>query len=823
MATEFLIGTQRAISVLEKGYAYDIRPGVNPEDWAFTKPDGTPSYIYQWPVPTHVYHGNKKLATLPMPSPITLLPAILDPAWETTVASVGPHARQSLMEFNQTRGSWIEYPRLHLKDWVFVNKSGDFDNPAEITSIKPVPANRGICINFCAFGPALNQRTIISIDFGATNANKKFTLNINADGKGYLSRGNNPVVPLAEGYLVPNRWADVQGRWYKFFIMPIRRNRILFSSSTGGSFVWQDEDIPTHNTASPEEPKDLITALTLVASYAIRAHQKVAIQPNIMAFSGEATGTGVNKIVSGALTTLRNIFWNPRAPSLVDVAARNKVEYDLMSSKIKPSHIQVTYQSLIGGGGPAFQQNPPNPVPNHPVPNLGKERYALKPTVKLSRPNVAEEDKYHTPIFYRTEPSEATVPQVITASTEDIMPDIIEFNHNQDQKLMAGGIRLKNGHLHGTLKNVFNIPFQFKMESNTFLEGVLTKPGYDAKYQQQYLAFDLQDLMRWLDNTTVQDINRLDGLALDDAVKQLLISAGFPANGSKWDIDPTPSYVDRKTGITRKLIRLSKGEADDEPTNLSDVVKTVTQWLDMIVENYTSSSEFPFRWVYGFRPYFNPTTELYEYRFFFKDPAKMTQSRVNQFYATTDAAVSGLVAEGQTYANAIDNAYLVVHQNFKSYLIEPEANALLFVGMDELGNPISRYIQDSSSIDGSLAYESQPANWLGEKRIVVVIDSSFNTPELVTAGLGKMFGRISRTRQHIEFDAQWEPTIRMWDNINVQYYLADGTTLVNPQFRISGMSIRHLKDPNPGNVIPGIKDNMKVTYQAERWYDQREV
>jgi hypothetical protein len=164
-----------------------------------------------------------------------------------------------------------------------------------------------------------------------------------------------------------------------------------------------------------------------------------------------------------------------------------------------------------------------------------------------------------------------------------------------------------------------------------------------------------------------------------------------------------------------------------------------------------------------------------------------------------------------------------VHQNFSSYLIEPEANALLFVGMDDIGNPIMRYLPDNSSIDGSLAYANQPANWLGEKRMVVVIDSSFNTPELVTTGLGKMFGRISRTRQHIEFEGQWEPRIRIWDKINVQYYLANGVTLVDHQYRITGMNISHKKDANPGSEITGIYRNVRCNYQAERWYDTREA
>lgn len=827
MATQFLLGTQRDISVKQSGYAYDIRPGSNPEDWGFTLPNGQPSHVYQWPMPSHVYRGNKKLSRIAMPSPITLLPAILHPDWERTIASTGPFARPSLMEFNQTNGVWEEWPRLHVKDWVFINKSADYDNPSEISSIRPVPRNAGISINFCAFGPALGQRTILSISFGATTDARKFTLNINADGKGYLSRGNNPVVPLAEGYLVPNRWADIQGRWYKFFILPIRRNRILFSSSTGGSFVWENPDIPNGSLSmtggsgaafetGDSNPTNLIDALTELAAMSIRAHQKVAIQPNIMTYTGTSIGSGAAKFAAGVITTLKDLFTNPRVPDLTQVAQRNKIEFDLLTNRVKPEHVQVGYTTYIGGGGPAFQQNP---IP----PSQGIQRSILKPTVTLKRPDVAEEDKYHTPIFYRAEPSEPSIHQVISASYEDVMPDVIEFTHNQEQRLMAGNVKLKNGHNHGILKNVFNIPFQYKEEGNVFLEGVITKPNFSVKYNQQFIGFDLQDLNRWLDNTTVQDINRLDGLALDDAVKALMGSAGCPVDGSKWDIDPTPSFVDRQRKITKKLVVLSKGQADDEPTNLTDYVKTVSDWLSYLVENYTSASEFPFRWVYGFRPYFNSNTGLWEYRFFFKNPDLMTQETFYRFYATTDAALNARVANGEAFNVAVINAYQSVHQNFTSYLIEPEANALLFVGMDDTGNPIMRYLPDNNSIDGSLAYANQPANWLGEKRMVVVIDSSFNTPELVTAGLGKMFSRISRTRQHIDFDAQWEPRLRLWDKFNLQYYLANGTTLVDHQFRVTGLNITHKKDSNPGSERTGIYRNVLCHYQAERWYDTREA
>lgn len=776
----------RTISTKESGYGFDMRPGASVDDWLFTN-------AYAWPK-AQKFYGTSSLINDFLPSPITLLPAVLSPLWETEISDSGPYARSPLAEYSIVEGTWEEYPRLHAKDWVIVNKSAT----GVLKSKKPLPANRGLTVFFRAFGPALNQKTVLSIKFGYNDDSRVFNLNIDADGKGYLSKGSDSfgtLKRLAEGYLVPNRWTSMTADWHKVFILPHGRNRILITSSSGGSFMWQDPSIKREGTGEEIPP------LVPTAFFHVTAHQKVAHQVRPIAYVGTPSGADERRVVYGTVA--------PYDPALYSTArtpnAANQVknlEWDRFSKVILPEHATVTFTT--------------NALTT-------MARHSVKPTFRLARPDLAEEHIYHTPFVYRGEVSEGPVRQEAPDQSLDPMIDLIEFNHNQDEKVMTGSVKFKNAHNHGQFKNVFNIPFEWREGANTWIEGVLTKPTHSVKGNQQFVEFDLQDKMRWLENTFVADLNRLDGMAIDDAVKALCKAIGMNPDGSEWDIDEVPSFIDRKTGIKKKTIKLSKGHADDEPTNLTDVVKTVADWLEYIVTTYTSAAVHPFRWVYGFRPYptENPITHTitWDYKFFFKDPGRFSTTPVKVFWPTTALAILPVLQGGG--GATLESAYRSVHQNLQSYLIEPEMNALQVVGMDEMQKPIIVPVQDKRSIDATLAYDDQPANWLGEKRYVAYLDSSLNTKELCTQVAGKLFQRGKKTRQRITFNAQWEPTVRIWDLITVKSYRANGTSLTTHDYRITGFSVDHRADCD--EPVPGQYINRPAQYTAEREYDERET
>ncbi len=770
----------RDISVGQSGYAFDARPGANPDLWLFTN-------TYAWPKAKKFY-GTSSLINDFLPSPITLLPATLDPAWEISTDTKGPYARNSLVDYSIVQGTWEEYPRLTTKDWVIVNKSGT----GTLRSKKPLPANGGLTVFFRAFGPALNQKTILSIRFGDNNptGSRVFTLNIDADGKGYLSKGTGPSLQkLAEGDLVPNRWTSMQADWHRVYILPHGKNRILITSSSGGSFMWQDSSIP-RSTSNDEVPPLVPTAF-----FHVVANQKIAHQVRPIAYKGTPTGSGKTRKHFGTVQPIDpTMFSTERTPNLAELIKGK--EYDIFQKGITPADVTVTYNT--------------NALTT-------MKRKSIRPTIRLSRPDISEEGIFGTPFFYRAEFREEPIRQATIDQQIDFMLDLSKFSHNQDERLMTGSIEIKNAHNHGALKNVFNIPFEWQESGHVYLRGILTKPTHTVKGNQQKIAFDLQDQMRWADNTFVADLNRLDGMAIDDAVKALLISTGFPKDGSRWDIDESPSFVDRKTGVKKKTIKLSKGHADDEPTNLTDVVRTVSDWMEYIVNTYTSAPVYPFRWVYGFRPYFNSITGLYEYRFYFKDPARFSNTPIKVFWPTTTLAATPTPDGGGA---TLETAFRSVHRDLTAYLVEPEFNALQVVGMDEQQKPIIQQFKDDKSIDATLAYGAQPANWLGEKRYVAYLDSALNTKELVTTVGAKLFKRGKVARQRIEFSAMWEPTVRIWDLIRIHSYLANGTTLTTHDYRITGFSVDHTNDCN--ETFPGQYIVRPARYTAERVYSTRE-
>jgi hypothetical protein len=221
----------------------------------------------------------------------------------------------------------------------------------------------------------------------------------------------------------------------------------------------------------------------------------------------------------------------------------------------------------------------------------------------------------------------------------------------------------------------------------------------------------------------------------------------------------------------------------------------------------------------------NILTGFYEYRFFFKNPSNFSTTPVKVFWPTHDLAI--LPEDVGGGGATVETAYRSVHRNLRSYLIEPQFNALHCIGMDETQTPIIKYKEDKDSIDASLRYlatetkAAQPANWLGEKRYVAMLDSALNTPELVNAALGKLFLRGSRTRQHIEFEADWEPTVRLWDLVRIKSYRANGTSLSTHDYRIIGFKVDHKNDCN--EAFAGQYINRPTTYVAERWYDEREI
>lgn len=801
MAFELYVDTANRIGIEQEGFAFDLRPGVQPSDWLF---EGT----YAWPVPP----GNVQ--------PITLMPAQLDPEWATTAADTGPFARYRLSHFDLLDGSTAEeYPRLHDKDWVVLPKQ----ETCTLRTKKRLHAGGGISYNFRVEGPQLRNEIITQLTFGHDNPDKQFHLTVREDGRGFLFRGSNmnppPEDQLAEGWLVPRRWGTLVGKeWVRLFILPYGRNRLLITSSTGNGFVWEDEGI---TRASPPKGGGGAALLSATSGDSIvgaprygpvtqpglvkaKTFKKMAVQLRPISYKGPIV-TGANR-VGGTI--------KPKYPSVI-------------------STVKIPLSSLLGPGLTTSVTADTNDIVDaqatyDPQAAGPEDKHVLNPTVTLSRRNVSEDDHNHTPFFYRLETKYQSEGVDRPALISNIRADVTQLEHNHSENGITGNVKVRFPGNHKEYARAFNLPFQIVDDNNIFLDALLISPTLDYTSAVPYvnsstLSFEIQSKMKILESTLVADLTRLDGLSISTAVKNILISAGFPENGSAWIIDETPTLASGE-GITQ----LSKAEADDEATNLSDAVRSVADWLRYIIETYTSSSEPPFKWVMGFQPFYDVAQERFVYKFFFRDPAKISTAPVKIWYPNAQIAMTASALGEDMVDVPYSQVHRTVHMQFHEEAIEPEANAVMVAGLGDKATPsqeahekestsgvLKSYKEDRPSINPTTLLEDRPANWLGYKRMVVLVDSSLNTEPLVKAACEKLFNRLTRARIRATFKAQWEPTVKLWDKVTIWQHDLEGN-LVSFDWRVTGYNVRHLQDTSDTSQ-PGVVRNREATYFVERW------
>lgn len=751
----------RNVSVKERGFYRDFRPALNPEEWIL---DG----LYIWPSPKNIPAQdtfNQKLH-LPLP-PVTLLPAPLHPEWVSSANDTGPFSRLKLDYFTQTpSGGWKEYPKDNAKDWVFYNLAKPTGgSPSSLVSKTEAPKNCGFVIDFKAYGPPHGRATIFSLTYGNDDPDLAFRLNINEDGKGYLARGDgtDPEDRLVEGYLVPNVLGTLYNRWHRIFVFPHSRNRILITSDAGGSILWEDKTLPRGPGLVTQA--NYVPPITQRAKWRIDSYTKMEVRPNILAFQGnpaggslvEGTATPKNRNLIGILTEVAGL------------AVRQDREYDLLSYP------------------PGRTTGPPltTSYTTHANPNGTTE---LKPKLTLQKKATAEEHKYETPQAFRMEMSQPATRQARAGATVDFTPDIIELSHTFDEGMLTGHVKIRNAHLYPQLRDRVNLQYEYREASGMHLLAVMVNPRWTVMGNQQFMEWDLQDERKHLDKVYLGDVNRLDGLALHDAVKLLCHNVGFPDDGSEWDIDAAPSFQVHEPDaagvdhiVTKSVTVLSKGEADDAPTNLSDSIRSFSEWMDYLVDTYTSSPAYPFKWVWGSWPQLTDEGGDLEFRwkFHFKNPKNFGTTPVFDFFPTGTKAMS---MGGRTFQTAYQSYYT----EFTPELVEPEFNVLSVTGYDqgERERPITYIWRDKASIKGDTALEDRPTNWLGEERSLIYIDPALNTDEMVRAAGQRIFDRGRLAQLKIEIEAEWQPVITPWSLVRFYNYRQDGTTLEYRTMRV---------------------------------------
>ena len=771
MAEAAIIDGARKIGLETAGFGFDLRPGANPDDWEFTD-------TYAWPVDDG-------------PSPITLMPALLKEEWATTQADSGIYARDRLEHYTQeVSGSWEQYARLHAKDWTFQPKQIG----TSLTSSYSLEPGAGIGVHLFAHGPQLNTENVLEVHFGHTDPAKRYGLNLREDGQAYLYRGGlegTTVEPLMKGWIVPNRWGSILHRWLKLFILPHGRNRILISSSAGRGFVWEDKrlsrgDEPLETAGAvllgANPPNESLTGVTKWPTVTDRAPfmlripaSKTVVQPR-----------SLRSVLSGTLKT--------GGPAVTGGPAYSRQKTPIITSA---GAFPVVGPSLTGIV--ADRRRAEDLAVGYSTPyDLPGGLKGVTPTVTFSRTDNGRRDEEYSPILYRIEPSEPPTETEKTGTGSDLTEGMIRFTHRHDKDGMTGSVRIRNAEDHSAYRRAFNIPFNWTQDDHEYVQAVLLEPKYEWDGADQFLEFALQDLWKILETTLLVSMGRLDGLGISEAVEKILLAAGFPADGSMWDIDPTPSTADGSA-----LITLSKGEADDEPTNLPDVVRSAAEWLRYIRDEYTSGDVLPFQWIMDFAPVLDPDTGLFSTRFRFKDPAGISIAPVKTFYAThADAEALG----GAPHTTS----YLSVHQEYSEESIEPEANDVYVFGLGPDDKPIRAHLADQRSMDPTIPLASRPSNWLGEPRQYILRDTSLNTQAQVTGACGRLFKRLSKARARARFRAMWEPTVRLWDTVRL-FYSSDPNDYED--WKVTAFDVEHYQDDDTIQA-----DRLRpATYSVERW------
>jgi hypothetical protein len=792
-----LIDGPRPFGITDPGAAYDLRPGVATQKWTLDN-------LYAWPVPKG-------------PQPVTLMPDFAHPDWGTTVEEDGVFERWRLSKFNTT-GAWEEYPRLHAEDWVLVPKTSG----ATIETTSVLHDGGSFWFNFKVPGPQLEGKEIWRVSFGDTVDEERYTLIAYENGLCHLYKGydTDEQVFLKKDYLIPATQGTLaDNKWHTVVVFPFRRNSMLIKCFAGNKGM-------------------------------VYTNGKFSIEPTTNA-SGRATKG------NGTLTGAGTVKWTiPDLPK-VPLIQPKFTAYSLMDSKQTATpHPDLTAAPVwsaatapvLGG----FDNSPKRRdllgvdideddfIIETPTVDFHENKPYIKTKVTLSRKDTAPHHKHETPVFYRVEGKVASRRDVKSNEGFSFYNDVIELTHTHSETGLSGTLKLRNAQKYKVYRRAFNIPFEFVIDGNNYLSCVCLPGKWEPKNKgNQYLEFGLTDWSKWLKTALCYDLKKLDGRQISDAVKDILISVGFNPDGSGWDIDDAPVESEEDYS-KKKLHKLSEGKMDEEATNVSNVTKSAWEWLEYL-QNQTSCASIPNKWVMGFRPYLNPDTLLWENRFYFKNPDKMNLTPVKEFYPDYASAVW----EGA----APLNAYRAVHRGYSEEISEPEANAVFVAGLKKADTvsptppPEGDNAEDSETEEDAIVlpalqedkpsqkpqttFANRPRNWLGERRLVLYIDPALNTQALVDRVCATLFKRLRVARLKATFEAEWEPSLRLWDIVRIYHPHGecldpDGTvTLPNNQtieyndWRITGFTTRQVQD-NKGH---GLVTWRPTTYTAERVYD----
>ncbi|MBK8246569.1 MAG: hypothetical protein IPK85_04095 [Gemmatimonadetes bacterium] len=256
-------------------------------------------------------------------------------------------------------------------------------------------------------------------------------------------------------------------------------------------------------------------------------------------------------------------------------------------------------------------------------------------------------------------------------------------------------------------------PIRVSVGGVDIFRGALSSPQIryeetDESLNYSTLSFEGQDRSQDFDLMTFTESVPYDGLTLTAAVTDQLVLCGYTS--SDLYMDSTPVTIPFSPDI-------SKGKWTAAP----EMGGTVGKLLEQLQKEFAST------WITGWVP------TLTGYTYQWRDPLQLSDTPAMALWQSRADAVAGGVTA------AIPSR---VVREMSSHYEPPEANSVMVVGQDNLGNLLWAYDVDAPAQTPGTLPADRPRNWRGRAVQTVLTDPALKNQETVDLARDVMSQRL---------------------------------------------------------------------------------
>jgi len=287
----------------------------------------------------------------------------------------------------------------------------------------------------------------------------------------------------------------------------------------------------------------------------------------------------------------------------------------------------------------------------------------------------------------------------------------------------------------------------------------------------------VSSLVKYLNEQSICSVFSLDGMSHTEAIKALCYAGQLLPEDIETDTDDTLLPDTRKYGSTGEIQSDLLVQYGDSPMMWINKICELTGWV--FRDGYLSTGKFGFKYI---------------------DPYAMDATVKAYFAFKTGDCISD-------YQKIYD---------WNPYSLEPEANELLIIGTDALGNRIAGRYKDAASQDPAIEVALRPDNWLGTRRLVTVEVDYIVTPDWLKQQALRIGNMICRRRDMATFMADYP--LQLWVGDVVQIY---DSTMTMQGLGFTGISQYRITQISNIDFSHEYMDTpiRQATYEAVRIYD----